>query len=70
MARLLNDPNRCQPSVRLAELAIDGIFVGPGLGPMAARELAKAGLAYGLPRMGAPACGLVAAWLALIALSS
>ena len=69
MARLLNDPNGCQRSVALSQVAVDSIFVGQGLGPAAARELAKGGLAYALPRMGAPACGLFAAWLALIAYS-
>jgi len=61
--------NGFEGSARIAVLSVDGIFVGPGLGPIAARELVTAGLAHGLARMGALACGILAAWLALIALS-
>jgi hypothetical protein len=69
MARLLDDPKPSDPSVPVAQLAVDGIFVGPGLGPSAARGVAKGVLAYALARMDPPARGLLVTWLALMGLS-
>jgi hypothetical protein len=59
----------CSQSLKLAHLATDALIDGSDLRGGALNALAKGGLSYALPRIGSPACTLVAGGLALIALS-